>query len=154
MKKALVLFLLFGLLFVTGCDPASFYYDYEEFELTVESVEIIDYDNDDAVEVFESRDKVKAFDFSKMTVIDVISTEKTNDFLLELSQITFLYVWRHYDSPKGECVKINYKDGSFDIISCDVTFSCQYDKSGNVKKFIGTGGGQTLKDLIKEYLAE
>ncbi len=149
MKKAIILlFLIFSFLPLTGCDPKSYYYSYEDLTANVESVELINYDNNDAIELFEKRDKVKPFDFSKLYVIEVLPNEKNNEFLIEFSKIGFMLVWRHLDSPKGESVKINYYDGNFDIICFNVQFSCQYDKLGNVKNFIGAGGGNQLKELV------
>ena len=102
------------------------------------------------VELFEKRDKVKNFDFSKLNVIETLDNENNNEFLLKFSKIEFMLVWRHLDSPKGESIKINYIDGSFDVICYRVQFSCQYDKFGNVKNFIGSGGGNQLKELVEE----
>ncbi len=149
MKKILCLFVfIINLLALIGCDPGSYYYSYEDLNSNVESIELINYDNDEAVELFEKREKVKPFDFSKLVVIEVLENKKNSDFLLEFSKIKFMLVWRHLDSPKGESIKINYKDGSFDVICYYVQFSCQYDEFGNVKNFIGSGGGNQLKELV------
>ena len=40
---------------------------YEDLNSNVISIELINYVNNDAVELFEKRDKVKNFDFSKLT---------------------------------------------------------------------------------------
>ena len=149
MKKLICLFIcIINLTTLTGCDPGAFYYDYEYLNNNVVSIELINYENDEAVELFEKREKVKPFDFSKSVVIKVLDNEKISDFLLEFSEIPILQVWRHLDSPKGESIKINYKDGSFDVICCNVAFSCQYDKYGNVAHFMGSGGGNALVELI------
>ena len=151
MKRIIVLFLFaLNLITLTGCDPSSYYYSYEELNSNVISIELINYVNNDAVELFEKKDKVKNFDFSKSNVKEVLDNDKNSEFLLEFSKIQFMLVWRHLDSPKGESIKINYKDGSFDVICYYVQFSCQYDKSGNVKNFIGSGGGNQLKELVEE----
>ena len=151
MKRIIVLFLFaLNLITLTGCDPSSYYYSYEELNSNVISIELINYVNNDAVELFEKKDKVKNFDFSKLNVKEVLDNDKNSEFLLEFSKIEFMLVWRHLDSPKGESIKINYRDGSFDVICYYVQFSCQYDKSGNVKNFIGSGGGNQLKELVEE----
>ena len=151
MKKIIVLFLfVLNLITLIGCDPGSYYYSYEDLNSNVISIELINYMNDDAVELFEKRDKVKPFDFDKLDVIEVLDIDKNSDFLLEFSKITFMLVWRHLDSPKGESIKINYNDGSFDVICYYVQFSCQYDELGNVKNFIGSGGGNQLKELVED----
>ena len=155
MKKIIVLFLfVLNLITLTGCDPSSYYYNYEDLNSNVTSIELINYVNNDAVELFEKKDKVKNFDFSKLNVKEVLDNDKNSEFLLEFSKIEFMLVWRHLDSPKGESIKINYRDGSFDVICYYVQFSCQYDKSGNVKNFIGSGGGNQLKELVEEVFYE
>lgn len=151
MKKVIVLFIfVLNLLTLTGCDPSSYYYNYEDLNVNVVSIELINYENDDAIELFEKREKVKPFDFSRLDVIEVLANEKNSEFLLEFSKIEFMLVWRHLDSPKGESIKINYEDGSFDVICYYVQFSCQYDELGNVKNFIGSGGGNQLKKLVED----
>lgn len=151
MKKIIILFVfIISLLALTGCDPSSYYYSYEDLNSNVVSIELINYENNEAVELFEKREKVKPFNFSKLNVIEVFDNEKNDDFLLEFSKIEFMLVWRHLDSPKGESIKINYKDGSFDVICYYVQFSCQYDELGNVKNFIGSGGGNQLKELVED----
>ena len=151
MKKSIILlFFVLTSLVLTGCDPSSYKYNYEDLNSNVVSIELINYENDEAVELFNKRERVKPFDFSKLDVIEVLDNDKKSEFLLEFSNIKFLLVWRHLDSPKGESVKINYKDGSFDIICYNSQFSCQYDKLGNVKNFIGSGGGERLKKLVEE----
>ena len=149
MKKIIILFIfLLNLLTVTGCDPSSYYYTYEDLNSNVVSIELINYENNEAVELFEKRNKVKPFDFSKVEVIEVLNNEKNSEFLLEFSKIEFMLVWRHLDSPQGESIKINYQDGSFDVICYCAQFSCQYDELGNVKNFMGSGGGNQLKELV------
>ena len=149
MKKAIILFIfIINVLALSGCDPSSYHYNYEDLVENVVSIELINYENDEAAELFEKREKVKPFDFSKLEVIEVLENEKNDQFLSELSKIDFLLVWRHLDSPKGEGIKVNYKDGSFDIICYYVQFSCQYDELGNVKEFIGSGGGNQLKKIV------
>lgn len=155
MKKIIVVFiiilnlLIVNLLTLTGCDPSSYYYDYEDLNSNVVSIELINYENNEAKELFEKRDKVKPFDFSKLNVVKTLDSKKKSKFLLEFSKIQFLLVWRHLDSPKGASIKINYKDGCFDVICYYVEFSCQYDELGNVKNFIGSGGGNELKELVE-----
>ena len=150
MKKMLaLLFLIFNLITLVGCDPSSYYYNYEELYSNVESVELILYENEDAKELFEKREKVLKFDFSKVKTVTALDEDKKQDFLMAFSKINFLLVWRHLDSPKGESVKIYYIDGSFDVICYKVEFSCQYEIDGNVKNFIGSGGGYQLEQLVE-----
>ena len=77
MKKTIILFVFIIILLTSiGCDPASYYYDYEDLKANVISIELINYENNKAVELFEEREKVKAFDFSKLEVIEVLNDKK------------------------------------------------------------------------------
>ena len=85
MKKIIVLLIfVLNLLTLTGCDPSSYYYNYEDLNSNVISIELINYDNNEAIELFEIRKKVKSFDFSKLNVIETLDNENNNEFLLEL----------------------------------------------------------------------
>ncbi|MBR3864971.1 MAG: hypothetical protein IKJ19_07680 [Clostridia bacterium] len=147
MKKAIIsLLLILNLSFLIACDPATTYITPEPHE--VASIELINYVNNDAKEIFAQRNKVKPFDFSKMEIIAVLPIENLDEFCEEYSKIHFLMFWRHFDSPKGECIKINYVDGNFDVVCTDINFSCYYDELGNVSFFIGSGGGSKQRELI------
>lgn len=142
MKKLLLCLCVLSLLFVmTACDPSSFQFDYDELKSSVVRVEYIYYDNPDAVELFEQRDKVIPFDFDKMEIRQVLPDEELDDFLKELSKQTLLMVWRHDDSPKGDCIRVVYDNGDFEILSCDGNGYCgAFYANGQVKRFIGCWG--------------
>ena len=154
MKNIVLLVLIFSLVVLTACDPNSYIYDCDTLKTNVELIELINYDNADADQLFEARKKVKPFDFSKSYLISTLPKEENDEFLLEFSEIEFMLVWKHMDSPVGKSLKINYTDGSFDIICLEAQFSCQYDCYGNVDFFIGSGGGQALETLVKHYFGE
>ena len=137
MRRSILAILILCIIFLSGCDPSEFRYVYDDLIANVESVEWIQYDNQDAIELRNNQKKVKSFDFSKMQIIGTLSEENKNDFLLGVSNLVILRLWRHLDSPKGKGVKINYSDGSFDIICYEARFSCRYDNLGKVKEVIG-----------------
>ena len=152
MKKYIVWIILILVLFsFTACDPNTYYFDYEELNTNVEKIELIYYENESAKELFNKRDKVLPFDFKNMEILEKLSSEKYSEFLQEFIQIGHLETWRHLDSPKYEGIKITYNDGSFDIICSSEIFSCRYYDNGEVKQFIGTGGGIYLVELVNKY---
>lgn len=138
------------LLSFTSCDPAHYYHDAEKMKDTVVDISLIRYNNT-AKGLFENRDKVKSFDFNKMTIIDVLPAALNEEFLNEFVDITIMLAWRHDDSAEGYCLMITFDDGRFEIISCENTFSCIYNEDGSVNYFIGTGGGNPLIQLINKY---
>lgn len=133
MKKISFLVLVcIALLLIVGCDPNSFYYDKEEVKNTLASVELIYYDNNETSRHIVSKDEVVNFDFSKMTVLDVLQEERKPAFIYELTYSPLLDFELHYIEPKGQCVKINYTNEYFDVIGCEYLFLGKYDNEGNV----------------------
>ena len=144
----LIVFLCFGCF--CSCDPVKYYpyQDAEYIKTVVDSVELIYYENDLAKERLGWFDgNILPFDFSKMTIIETLPKEHNDVFLDKLSQIyTLDYV--PYDSPNKECIKINYTDGTFDIICFNFAFACTYDNNGNFIKIIGNGAGIQLQEIV------
>jgi hypothetical protein len=144
MKKLLVFVLVFCLFSLVSCDPGSFWFNHDELTENVKSIELIEYNNDAAEKLFNNTDKVLPFDFDKMEIIETLSDEKKEIFIDDISNQRFLLVWEHLNSPQGRSVKITYQNGDFDILCCNVQFSCQYDSTGTVKKVIGHTVGAEL----------
>ena len=72
MKKTIIFWLLILNVFsLISCDPSRYYYNYEWLNSNVKSIELINYENKDAIELFEQSDSVKPFDFSKMYVLQI-----------------------------------------------------------------------------------
>jgi len=130
------------LFILTACDPGNFKFDYDELKATVVRVEYIYYDNPNAVELFEQRDKVIPFDFNKMEIKATLPNEKLDDFLKDLSEYEFMLFTRHLDSPQGDSIRIIYNNGDFEVLSCwgggHKEYSGSFSANGEVKRFIGT----------------
>ena len=93
----IVVLMLFSL---CGCfDP--YYFDYEDLKEKVQKIEIIDYDSDTQEEV----------------LLVAISETEQDQLLLRLSELEYHYVLGDPLSPKGTCVKLNYKNNECEIIS-------------------------------------
>lgn len=153
MKKIIVvLALALVVLSLTACDPAHYNYNHEELKNNVVRVELINYDNPDAKELFEKRDKVIAVNLDKIEVVETLSEDKVNDFLLDFSKILFLEYWRHSDSPRGTCVRIVYENGDFEVVSHEVVYAGRFDSEGNVVEFVGgLSGRNNLINLVNKY---
>ncbi len=138
-KVTLCILLLVMIMSLTACDPNIFQFDFEELKNSVIAIDLINYDNPNAKELFDKRDKVISFDFNKMEILESLPAEKMEDFLFELSELTFMTVWEHLDSPQGKCIRLVYSNGDFEILACDVQYSGSFDSTGKVKRFIGSG---------------
>lgn len=155
MKKiSVLLVILLCLTCLCSCLPTDLviYEDYEHMKTIVESIELIYYHNDSAKRIYLSyliSWKYQSFDFTKMTVIDTLSSDKLDDFLEGLSKVT-VYDETYTDSPNKEGIKINYTDGSFDIV-CFLSYSAAFDSNGNFIKTLGGGGSDKLIELVNAY---
>ena len=152
MRKFITILLLICMLMTLGgCDPAQIYFNFEN--LIVESVELICYENDDARKIYDNIAFVKPFDFSRVTILATLDEDKINDFSHDLSKIPFLNWWWILDSPTGKCIRINYVDGRFDIICCEVQFTCVYNADGTARYVLGDGG-IIVEGLVENYFVK
>lgn len=132
-----------GLLILTACEPAKFYFDYDELKENVVRVEYIYYDNPNAKElnefIFDKSDQMLPFDFEKMEIRQVLPDEQLDDFLKALSEQEFMEHWIHLDSPKSNSIRVIYSNGDFEVISAGRGnwYSGSFYADGQVKRFIG-----------------
>ena len=117
MKRAILIILVLVLIFsLTACDPSWYSQQYQELAANVVRVELISYDNSNAKIINDLFQKgaVRAFDFNKMEIIEVLDVEKLDDFLQDWSKITLWTHWIHSNSPVGISIRIIYSndDGS------------------------------------------
>ena len=150
MKKVLSCICLVSLLFLlTACDPGMFQYDYDELKESVVRVEYIYYDNPNAKRLNEffvdKKDRLLPFDFDKMEIREVLPDEKLNDFLKDLCECYIMMHWVHSDSPKGNCIRVIYNNGDFEIITNRAgEYVGSFYSTGEVKRFIGDGVGNSI----------
>lgn len=153
MKKSLFLALVLTIFCLTACDPSQFRYNFDELKESVISVQLINYENPDAKELFEKRHKVIPFDFAKMVLMETLATAQTEDFLQNFSKILFSERWRHYDSPNGVSLRLVYDNDDFEIVSQYHKFYAgSFYADGTVKRFIGgLSGTNDFVDLINQF---
>lgn len=138
-SRVIILFLTMAL-GLMACDPTHFYFDEEELQENVAAVQLVYYDNPQAEELFNKRDEVIPFDFSKMAVIAVLEDDKKEAFIQDFVKMSgFMTSWRHLDSPDGMCLRLLYKDDSFEMIAFHSSYAGSFNADGTVKRFIGDG---------------
>ncbi len=148
MKKTFLMLVcvLLAVLTLSACDPAGFSFRYESelLENTV-GAELIDYQNDSQKHfsswVLNHSRALKDFDVQNATVLKPLDAENLPAFLHALESAYILYEYYAYDSPKGECIRVNYENGDFLILSCmDEGYAGYigfFTAEGAVKQFIG-----------------
>ena len=141
-----------------SCDPVGHNAgDWLEPEKIV-SIEFIRYDNDEQ-KTFdtwpESKYKFRQllfFDESKVTVLKMLNEESVPTFVEAFSE---MHIWTEYylfNSPKDECIRINYSDGSYTVIYADP--EQRYKGKGFVAKYAPDGEVEIYRGSvanIEEY---
>ena len=166
MKKfAAVVLLIFVMLSFSACDP-SFGSIGEFFDRNgIISADLIEYDNPSAKRINsgfwssmeDTAKKLLSFDFDKMTVLESVAEEILSDFLSDVSEIAAATTWVHLDSPIGICIKLNYENGDFAIISCGQLYGkedalgCLYSASGTPSLYIAEPYGEDFQKVINKY---
>ncbi len=145
----------------SACDPSPFSFDYEELVQTVESVELIRYDNPEAKEYLNiKKSELCPFDFEKMEILQTLPEAAEEDFLYSFVIGTSAAVGgRVMDSPSGLCIRLVYENGSFEVFSADregdskgYPYAGSFFENGKVNRFIGNILG--VSALIDEYFPE
>lgn len=161
--KRTVLYALLALLcvFLVSCamDPNMTNYDLKTLEQNVVSVELISYENPNQKEfrswVPDHSDELVPMDLTKISVTKTLSEEDLQAFLLEFSNATIMSTYYSYDSPAGECIKLNYENGDFMIVHNGGGYSGyigEFNADGTVKEFIGSFDGRAhFLDLLEYF---
>lgn len=162
MKKDISKIILASILFLfvstlTACDPKTYYFNYDELKSSVETVKLINYENPNPKRV-NNEDEILPFDFDKADDIESLEGGMYDDFLQDLSAITFLVMPRFCEAPVSICIMMVYKNSDFAVISStiieDTAYGAvvTYDSDGNVKEYLGVFGHRpNYVDLLNGY---
>ena len=163
MKRLLIfLYATTILLCMTGCDPGSYSFEYEELTECIVAVELINYDNSEQRHfmtwVIDQSSRLLPFDSNKCTVLASLEEDNLSDFLSDLSEADILPDYYAYNSPKGVCLRLLYENGEFMVIWCNYEktsytgYIGTYTSSGEVIDFIGCFSGYFyFEDLVNDY---
>ncbi len=102
--------------------------------------------NDDPKEIFVNENVIPSLDFDNINIIDTLQKEKINEFITELSMITFHIENKCVDSPVGYAVLIYTFNNEIIVLSCTVINNIGYSM---VATF--TYEGTFINQLSKNY---
>lgn len=157
----LIVFLLVSCFTLSACDPANYRFKKEDLARVI-SIELINYDNP-AQKGFSSwvpdhESDLKSFDDDKMTRLEILDKSRISNFVYSLCNLNILYKYYAYDSPNGNCIKLNYANGDFLIIWSNYEESCFpgyigiFSAEGEVINFIGCFESlSSYKYLVNNY---
>ena len=136
MKKFILIFLLISVsILACGCDPGAYHFDNKSLTERVKSVELIDYENFNPIEIDVTDDTELIFESDKMKILEVLDEEKIEEFLKDLSVITFHLENKSAKSPVGRGILLIFSDGGYIVISStkvgrrSYSFVAEFDKN-------------------------
>ena len=162
MKKIICLAMLVAICCtLCACDPGTYLIDRKLLNHVI-SVELIEYDNPEQKHflswVPNQFDQLVPFNSAQATVLEILSAEKTADFLDSFSKTDILHTYYAYNSPKDVCIRLNYANGDFLIIWANYIedshagYIGEYSSDGTVLSFWGSFGSlNNYKDLLNQY---
>ena len=158
MKRILFLGLLIiiTILFICSCEPTRNSWDHNDLQESVSEVQLVDYENNNVDEIGNKEAPTKEFDINKMTVLETLEQETLQDFIAEFAEEFYVVDYPNKkDSPCGMCLRIVYKDGSFDVVTLtkEGQYSGKYNENGEVLEYFGYGvdpSYQSMK-IIEKY---
>ena len=150
MRNAISFFFLITIMLIfIACEPAFAPIPFSELMDDLISVDLINYDNPDAKKT--RNHPVKPFEFDRVFIIETLRTERTYDFINELSLCTPDSGLKHHDSPNGVSIRIHYSNGDFFINSLHCDYVGFFYKNGQVRRFVGTNKSDYLRRTANKY---
>ena len=141
------------ILILSACDPMMIKLEKSDLENKVVKVELIHYENPKqkkfASWIPDHSSQLKPLDFDNVTIIQELPYESISAFYDQISTAFIRSKYYIYDTPKGLCLRLTNKDGSFMIYCCDSTsngFLGIYSQEGEILEYIGA------PDSYKEYV--
>ena len=107
--------LMFCLSIFSACTPPMYDLKYDDLKNEILSVELINYNSEK--KRADKRTAIMNYNFNYETVIETISQENLQSFLVDFSQIVYNGQCENFPAtPVGTCLKLTYNDGSFAIV--------------------------------------
>ena len=156
-----IVFLLIFCLTLSACDPGNYRFTSEDLA-DVASIELINYDNPKQKHfsswVPDHTSDLKPFDDTKMSRLEILEESRIADLVDDLCECDVLYKYFAYDSPNGNCIKLNYSNGDFLIVWSNYErgnfsgYIGKFSQDGEVVEFIGCFESlDSYKDLVNNY---
>ena len=142
-KLALLLIIVLLCLSLAACETSFIPLDsHREIDSSdVASIQFVEYDNpNQKIFYFLTPHDELPFKEENCTVIESLNEDKKEEFLEELGELTVVTGNYHNDSPNGICLKINYTNGDFLIVSYNEEndgYVGDYAADGSVNNYYG-----------------
>ena len=159
MKKANILIICcLIILLLTGCDPPTYYFDSDELLEEVTKIELVECVNENPKMITVNDGSVPKFDVNSIKLIVELSNDKVDDFIADLSTITFHIENESVDSPTGYAVLIYNDKDEIIVISCTIlnnygySMVAKFSIDGKFVEHIARFAEQSkYRNLLKKY---
>ncbi len=158
MKKLFVFLICLITVLLYGCDPATFCFDYEKMKDDVAIIELITYNNGSSENIKLDSNSKLVFNKEKIISSKQLESQYIDEFLKELSKITFHLESKSTFEPIKECLKITKENDNFIILSCTVidgvgySMVAEFDSDGNFLNHLAYFADRpTYEKMIKEF---
>ncbi len=162
MKKILsVILITITCVLICACDPSGFVVDRNSLDDVI-SIELVEYKNSNQKHftswVPNHFNELLPFSLNNVTIIESLPADKIPEFLDSFSKTDILHTYYAYNSPKGVCIKLNYKNGGFLIVWANYEqgrfggYIGEYSSSGAVLSFWGSFSALSYyEELVNDY---
>ena len=131
-----IVIVLFSIV-LTGCDPATYYFDADVLISNTIKIELVECKNDKPELIEINEKKITSFDYDNVEVIDSLDYSQFESFITKLSSITFHKENYSVNKPIGRTLILHQKNGDMIVLSCTVidgigySFVSKFDSNNN-----------------------
>lgn len=160
MKKfnLVIVIMVFVSMFLTGCDPETYYFDSTELIDNTIKIELVECQNDNPERIEVSEDNTPSFDYDNVELVDNLDDSHFESFIIELSSITFHIENYSANKPLGKTLILHQKNGDMIVLSCtkvgDIgySFASKFDSNSNFITHIANFADRPkFEALLNEY---
>lgn len=128
MKKICFILLIIIMTSLVGCatDPPTYYFNPDEILEKVIKIELVYSVNENPREVIIDGNTTLSFNMGNTTFIKELDKDKIEDFVNELSTVTFHIENKSVNSPLGDTIIIYMENQEIIVLSCTVVNGIAY----------------------------
>ena len=151
---------MFVAVLLTGCDPTNYYFTKISYLDQIESIELVEYNNNNYKIVDASKTNLK-FDYEKVKKLETLDTNKINEFLDDYEKIQFHIKNDSVNEPVGYCLLWYLKNGNFIVFCCTLvdgdrgySMASEFDSTCRfIKHYAYFASGPHYDNILSKYFS-
>ena len=145
-KICIILSIIMFSLPLFSCDPPMMYH-YDCLQEVI-NIELIEFETD---EIIKRSYKVRDIEIENIKIIETLPDCYTETFIDDLTDIYIIGYYTHPDNPEKLCIKINFKNNTFELIS-ENRLVVKYEENGKVLEYVGIlDDSECFNNLANKY---